>query len=151
MSNRHQSRVLVLQTLFAWDFNKTQDNPEKILDYTKTNLGDIEPQEDDFSKELLQNIVKTWKELNDAIIKYAPEWPLKQINIVDRNILRIGIYELKYNQELPPKVAINEAIELAKDYGADNSSKFVNGVLGAIYKDLGGNIEELETIIDPIE
>lgn len=146
MSNRHQSRALVLQTLFAWDFNKTQDNPEKILDYAKTNLGDMETLEDDFSKELLQNIVKNWKELNDAITKYAPEWPLKQINIVDRNILRIGIYELKYNKELPPKVAINEAIELAKDYGADNSSKFVNGVLGAIYKDLGGNIEELEII-----
>jgi len=148
MSNRHKSRVLVLQTLFAWDFNKTQDSPEKIFDYTKNNISLNEP-DDDFSKQLLREIVNHWKELNDTITKYAPEWPLKQISVIDRNILRIGIYELKYQKELPPKVAINEAIELAKDYGSESSSKFINGVLGTIYKEMGGNIEELEPIIEP--
>lgn len=148
MSNRHQSRVLVLQTLFAWDFNKTQDNPEKIFDYTKENVAS-DNTDNDFARELLKSIVDNWKELNKTIVKYAPEWPLKQINIVDRNILRIGIYELTHNKELPPKVAINEAIELAKDYGSDSSSKFINGVLGTIYKDLGGNIEDLPQIEEP--
>ena len=77
MSNRHKSRVLVLQTLFAWDFNKTQDNPEKIFDYAKENISDNES-DSEFAKELLKNIIKQWKELNDTIIKYAPEWPLQK-------------------------------------------------------------------------
>ncbi len=134
------SRVLVLQTLFAWDFNKTQGNPEKILNYTKKEFTPSNDEEN-FASKLLKNIVDKWKELNNIIIKHAPEWPLKQINIIDRNILRIGIYELKYNDTIPPKVAINEAIELAKKYGGDNSSKFINGVLGTIYREITG--EEL--------
>lgn len=137
MQKRHISRILVLQTLFAWDFNKTQDNPQKILNYTKKEFTPSDDEED-FALKLLKNIVDKWKELNDLIIKYAPEWPLKQISVVDRNILRIGIYELKYTKDIPPKVAINEAIELAKNYGGDNSSKFVNGVLGNIYKEVTG-------------
>ena len=136
------SRVLVLQTLFAWDFNKTQGNPEKILDYTKKEFTPSNDEED-FALKLLKNVVDRWKELNNLITEYAPEWPLKQINIIDRNILRIGIYELKYNDTIPPKVAINEAIELAKKYGGDNSSKFINGVLGTIYKEITG--EELDS------
>ncbi|MCD4705274.1 transcription antitermination factor NusB [bacterium] len=142
MSNRHLSRVIVLQTLFAWDFNKTQENPEHILKYTEKEFT---PDKDEtgFTKELLKGIVQKYKEINDLIIKYAPEWPLKQINIIDRNILRIGIYELKFTSDkMPPKVAINEAIELAKNYGGDNSGKFINGVLGAIYKETTG--EELD-------
>jgi transcription antitermination protein NusB len=145
MQNRHMSRVLVLQSLFAWDFNKTQDNPEKILEYTKKEFTPSND-EDDFASQLLKNIVEKWKELNNLITEHAPEWPLKQISIVDRNILRIGIYELKYNDTIPPKVAINEAIELAKKYGGDNSSKFINGVLGAIYKEITG--EELEVEVE---
>lgn len=140
MQNRHMSRVLVLQALFAWDFNKTQGNPEKILNYTKKEFTPSNDEEN-FASKLLKNIVDKWKELNKLITEHAPEWPLKQISIVDRNILRIGIYELKYNDTIPPKVAINEAIELAKKYGGDNSSKFINGVLGTIYKEITG--EEL--------
>lgn len=147
MSNRHLSRTIVLQTLFTWDFNKTPGNPERLLEYI---IKEVTPDtdKDEFAKVLLNGIVTKWKELNDLILKYAPEWPLKQINIIDRNILRIGIYELKYSKEIPPKVAINESIELSKNYGSDNSSKFINGVLGSIYKELGGNIEDLEQIIE---
>lgn len=143
MSNRHLSRVVVLQTLFAWDFNKTQGNPEKILEYTEKEFTPDES-ESEFTKTLLKGVVDNWKELNDLIIKYAPEWPLKQISLIDRNILRIGIYELKIEKSIPPKVAINESIELSKNYGGDNSGKFINGVLGSIYKDMGGDIEDLE-------
>lgn len=143
MSNRHLSRVITLQALFAWDFNKTQGNPEKILEYTEQEFTPDE-HENEFTKSLLKGIVERWKELNDLIIKYAPEWPLKQISLIDRNILRIGIYELHFEKNIPPKVAINEAIELSKNYGGENSGKFINGVLGSIYKEMGGNIEELE-------
>ena len=79
---------------------------------------------------------KNLKEINSLITKYAPQWPLEQITIVDRNVLRLGIYELKYDPDIPPKVAINEAIELAKTFGGESSGKFVNGVLGSIFKDL---------------
>ncbi len=144
MQNRHLSRVLVLQTLFAWDFNKTQGNPEKILNYTKQEFTPSND-EDNFALNLLKNIVEKWKVLNKLISENAPEWPLKRISIVDRNVLRIGIYELKYNDTIPPKVAINEAIELAKVYGGDNSSKFVNGVLGSIYKIETGQELEIKT------
>lgn len=137
MQKRHIARIIVLQTLFAWDFNGTQENPEYILEYTKKEFTPS-ADEENFAMNSLKGIIKNFRELNDLIIKYAPEWPLKQINIVDRNILRIGIYELKYNNNIPPKVAINEAIELAKNYGGDNSSKFVNGVLGTIYKEITG-------------
>ena len=147
MQNRHMSRVLVLQTLFAWDFNKTQDNPEKILEYTKKEFTPSNDEEN-FALNLLKNIVQKWKELNNLITEHAPEWPLKQISIVDRNILRIGIYELKYNDTIPPKVAINEAIELAKNYGGDNSSKFINGVLGTIYKEKTGEELKIEPAKD---
>ncbi|HNV96851.1 MAG TPA: transcription antitermination factor NusB [bacterium] len=142
MANRHLSRIIILQTLFAWDFNKTQGNPQNILEYTEKEFG-ADKDDTEFTKNLLKGIVDKWKDLNDLIIKYAPEWPLKQIAIIDRNILRIGIYELKF-ENLPPKVAINEAIELSKDYGGDNSSKFINGVLGSIYKEMGATEEELK-------
>ncbi|MDD4290399.1 MAG: transcription antitermination factor NusB [Patescibacteria group bacterium] len=142
MANRHLSRVIILQTLFAWDFNKTQGNPQNILEYTEKEFG-ADKDDIEFTKNLLKGIVDKWKNINDLIIKYAPEWPLKQIAIIDRNILRIGIYELKF-ENLPPKVAINEAIELSKNYGGDNSSKFINGVLGSIYKEMGATEEELK-------
>ena len=78
-------------------------------------------------------------EIDDIIVKAAPEWPLDKISIVDRNVLRIGLYELIFSDrdEVPAKVAINESIELAKNFGGENSGKFVNGVLGAVYKELG--------------
>lgn len=149
MANRHLSRIIILQTLFAWDFNKTQGNPQNILEYTEHEFG-ADKDDIEFTKNLLKGIVDKWKDLNDLIVKYAPEWPLKQIAIIDRNILRIGIYELKF-ENLPPKVAINEAIELSKDYGGDNSSKFINGVLGSIYKEMGATEEELKEFEIPEE
>ena len=137
MQKRHLSRILVLQTLFAWDFNKTQGKAQDILDYAKNEFTP-DTDSENFAHDLLKGIIDHWKELNDLIIQHAPEWPLKQISVIDRNILRIGIYELKYTKNIPPKVAINESIELAKQYGGDNSSKFINGVLGTIYQEITG-------------
>jgi len=128
-----------LQTLFEWDFKKSEET--KILDILDYNLKEfaILSDENVFAKLLIAGILKERQNLDNIIQQAAPQWPLEKISIVDRNILRIGIYELLFadKQEVPPKVAINEAIELAKAFGGENSGKFISGVLGTIYKELG--------------
>ncbi len=139
MANRHLSRSIVLQSLFEWDFaNKPNSDIESI--FTRT-AEEFAPGMGDFSfmRSLISNILKKKPDLDNIIEKAAPEWPIAKISIVDRNILRIGLYELLFSdrKEVPSKVAINEAIELAKTFGGETSGKFVNGVLGAIYKEMG--------------
>jgi len=139
MLNRHLSRSIVLQTLFEWDFRK--EDTTKIFDILDYNLKEfaIMSEGNSFAKSLIEGILKEKENLDNIIQQAAPQWPIEKISIVDRNILRIGIYELLFSdkQEVPPKVAINEAIELAKAFGGENSGKFVSGVLGTIYKELG--------------
>lgn len=140
MANRHLARSTVLQALFEWDFNgcRPTDDVEVILERDVTEfapgIGDLA-----FMKELLHSIVEKRKDVDMIIEKAAPDWPLNKISVVDRNILRIGLYELLFadKNEVPEKVAINEAIELAKKFGGENSGKFINGVLGSVYKELG--------------
>ncbi len=84
------------------------------------------------------------KEIDEVIKVAAPEWPINQIAAIDRTVLRLGIFEMLYLKEIPPKVAINEAIELSKAFGGENSGKFVNGVLGTIYRNSDIYIEEEE-------
>lgn len=134
MSNRHLARTLAMQTLFLWDF-KGKDSVN-IAEVIKGVFGNFAPTFNDsgFVKDLIAGVLDNIKEIDRYITKYATEWPLDQITIVDRNILRIGVYELVFDEEIPAKVAINEAIEIAKTFGSDSSGKFVNGVLGAIYK-----------------
>jgi N utilization substance protein B len=149
MSNRHLARTLALQTLFEWDFN---GQSEDLLDILKYNFQEfaVEFDDNDFSTGLVLGVQKHQAEIDALIKKYAPEWPLEQITNTDRNCLRIGIYELKYDPNIPPKVAINEAIELAKTYGGDSSGKFINGVLGSIYKEMeaAGLKQNMEEKID---
>ena len=135
MSNRHLARTLALQTMFAWDFNgKKFDNLDELI---ANNFQNFAPNfnDDGFVGELVYGAVKNYSEIDKHICKYATEWPLDQITILDRNVLRLGIFELLYTKT-PPLVAINEAIEVAKSFGSDSSGKFVNGVLGALYNDL---------------
>jgi len=136
MSNRHLARTIAMQTLFSWDFNEKQE--KDLTDIVNQNFKYFAPKFNDygFVKNLLGGIMKNLAEIDKYIAKYATEWPLEQITIVDRNILRIGVYELVFDKDMPAKVAINEAIEIAKTYGGESSGKFVNGVLGAIYKNL---------------
>jgi len=136
MSNRHLARTIAMQTLFAWDFNGRKI--ETIDAIIGDNFANFAPNFDDggFVKELVYGIVAKLEELNSYIARYATEWPLDQITCVDRNVLRLGIYELIYCDNIPSRVAINEAIEVAKSFGGDSSGKFINGVLGAIYLDL---------------
>lgn len=135
MSNRHLARTIAAQTLYQWDFNDQKQSVEDILTY---NMKEFAPEFDDndFAKNLINNVLDNKDEIDKLITKFAPEWPLEQITVVDRNILRIGVYELKFDDSIPAKVAINEAIELAKTFGGKSSGKFVNGVLGAIYKEI---------------
>ncbi len=134
MSNRHLARILVLQTLYEWDFYHGE---REVLEILERNLRDWAPQleEKDFTRELTNGFFEHREEIDEIISKFAPDWPLQKITPVDRNVLRIGTFELLYNFEIPSKVAINEAIELSKTFGGESSGKFVNGVLGAVYRD----------------
>lgn len=138
MANRHLSRSIVLQTLFEWDFNSEAAHASEILERNAEEfapgMGDIS-----FIRGLFTGIIERRKEIDDIIVKAAPDWPLEKISMVDRNILRIGLFELLFadRTQVPAKVAINESIELAKTFGGENSGKFVNGVLGAVYKEIG--------------
>ncbi|MCX6746310.1 MAG: transcription antitermination factor NusB [Candidatus Parcubacteria bacterium] len=144
MSNRHLSRTIAMQTLYQWDFNGQKEGSlDSLLEY---NTKEFAPgfNDEGFTKHLVEGVMKNIKEIDELIRKYATEWPLEQITIIDRNILRLGIFELKYDPDIPSKVAINEAIEVAKTFGGESSGKFVNGVLGAIYKEIEkeGQIKE---------
>ena len=139
MANRHLSRSVVLQTLFEWDFRTLS------LQHTNAalarNIIEFAPHAGDsaFIEELVRGVVERKADLDLIIAKAAPEWPLERIALIDRNVLRLGLYELLFadREKVPAKVAINEAIELAKNFGSENSGRFVNGVLGAVYKELG--------------
>lgn len=139
MANRHLARSLVLQTLFEWD--TAQASPEETRAMLARNVAEFGGQDVDqsFMDGLLSGIVAKKEDLDLVITKAAPEWPLERIAPIDRNILRLGLYELLFadRSQVPAKVAINEAIELAKTFGGESSGRFVNGVLGAVYKELG--------------
>ena len=125
-----------MQVLFLWDFNGRQKKDlSSVISGVLSNFAP-EFSDVDFVRNLVGGVLDNIEEIDIYITKYATEWPLDQITIVDRNILRIGVYELVFNEEIPAKVAINEAIEIAKAFGSESSGKFVNGVLGAIYNDM---------------
>ena len=138
MSSRHIARSIVLQSLYELDFNKEKNlDIDKVVERNKQEFG-VGIDEGDFINNLTRGVLKHQAQIDDIITKSAPEWPLNQITIVDRNVLRVGIFELLFGdkQQVPPKVAINEAIELAKGYGGESSGRFVNGVLGTIYREM---------------
>lgn len=140
MANRHLSRSIVLQSLFEWDFHNHKDiNLDEITD---NNIREFAPGLEDrrFIKSLISGVLEKEAKIDKVIEKFAPDWPISQIGIVDRNVLRLGLYELLFfgdKKEVPAKVAINEAIELAKSFGGESSGKFVNGVLGSVYREMG--------------
>lgn len=145
MSNRHLARTIAMQSLFLWDFQGKKETELKTI--ARGVFASFAPQFDDqgFVISLIEGVMKNLAAIDIYITKYATEWPLEQITIVDRNILRIGVYELVFNDDIPAKVAINEAIEVAKTFGSESSGKFVNGVLGAIYKDMAAKSAETNT------
>ncbi len=139
-SNRHLGRIVALQSLYEYEFRLSAGDVDLDIDEILTrNLDRYRDEIEDtpFVKELVTGVLEKIPELDEALQPIAPEWPLNQISRVDHGILRIGLYELLHRGEkVPPKVAINEAVELAKAFGSDNSSKFVNGVLGTAFRTL---------------
>lgn len=148
MANRHLSRSLAMQSLFEWDFYQTnsqllasEGKAKSIDSILERNIEEFGPglEDGNFARELTHGVIEHQQEIDDIIQKAAPEWPINHIAPVDRNILRIGLLELLFRdkKEVPPKVAINESIELAKTFGGETSGKFVNGVLGTVFRELG--------------
>lgn len=139
MANRHLSRSIAMQSLYEWDF--WGRDKARLKEAVEKNITEFGPgmEGTDFVWRLVNGVVENLEKLDQIIEKSAPEWPLDQITIIDRNILRLGLYELLFGNrdEVPPKVAINEAIELAKGFSGESSGKFVNGVLGTIYREIG--------------
>lgn len=137
MSSRHLSRSIVMQSLYEWDFSGKKLDLKKIVE---KNIKEFGPglEDEAFVWQLVTGVVEHFSGLDKIIEKAAPEWPIEQITIIDRNVLRIGLYELLFGkkEEVPPKVAINEAIELAKSFGGESSGKFINGVLGTVFKEV---------------
>ncbi len=137
MATRHLVRTVILQSLYEWDFYGKSTDITQVLE---RNLAEFAPgiDEPEFAWKILKGIAEHLEEIDAQIKKTAPDWPLEKIAIIDRNILRVGLYELLFadKNEVPPKVAINEAIEMAKNYGGPNSSRFINGVLGTVFREV---------------
>lgn len=139
-SNRHLGRIVALQSLYEYEFRSQSDDASvSAKDIVTRNIERYETaiQDTDFVFSLVDGVIAEQADLDAKIQPIAPDWPIEQIARIDRTILRIGVYELLHRADLvPPKVAINEAVELAKAFGSDNSSKFINGVLGTAYRTL---------------
>jgi len=128
-TRRRQARILALQTLYEADM--TGHEPAEILERLLRET-DAAEEVKAFARELVGGAVADRQRLDDVIAKVAPAWPVEQMATIDRNILRLAILEILLNNRTPVKAAINEAVELAKSFGSDNSAKFVNGVLGSV-------------------
>lgn len=136
-SNRHLGRIIALQTLYEQDFRREADDKEFDLDEVlNRNIGRYQEMVDDkaFIEALVRGVAQHQNDLDAQLQPIAPEWPIDQIARMDRVVLRIGLYELQFEKDVPPKVVINEAVELAKAFGGENSSKFINGVLGTVMR-----------------
>ena len=153
MSNRHLSRTIAMQSLYQWDFLGMED--EKISEIIAFNRTEFAPKFDDeaFVEQLVKGVMANREEIDELITRFAPDWPLETLTLIDRNILRLGTYELKFADAIPAKVAINEAIELAKGFGGQSSGRFVNGVLGAVYKDMvaKGEVKKVDVAKEEIK
>ena len=148
MASRHLARSIAMQSLFEWDFHgKDEKLLPKIIERNKKEFGPGLDEEYGFIDRLISETITHLPKIDEIIEKAAPEWPIEQITSVDRAVLRLGLYELLFGsrEEVPPKVAINESIELAKSFGGESSGKFVNGVLGTVYREIGEPGKEYPT------
>lgn len=126
-----------MQSLYQWDFKgKPSAAMPAIIEQVTSEFGAGIEETLGYVNDTVIGVVDNVDKIDAELAAFAPNWRLNDMSIVDRNILRLGVYELKFTQNIPPKVAINEAIELAKSYGGPSSGKFVNGILGAIYKEM---------------
>lgn len=129
MKTRRRARRITLETLYETDL--ANHPPFEVLAYRLAEQP-MESAGVEFARRLIAGVIEHKEEMDKLIARYAPEWPLDQMAVIDRNILRMAIYEFLIGRETPVKVAINEAVELAKTYGSDSAPRFINGVLGTL-------------------
>lgn len=139
MKVRHRARIAALQALFEIDC--TGHNPTLVIE-RRIEEGNLPESGATFARELVLGVNAHQEEIDALIGRYAPEWPVDQVAIIDRNVLRISIYEILMRDDTPTKVAINEAVELAKQFGSDSSGRFVNGVLGSLVAKESASIQQ---------
>jgi transcription antitermination protein NusB len=138
MKPRTKARSVALQVLYELDI--ANHNPQLVL-VERLEESTLEPTLEDFVRQIVLGVWAMVDILDNLISKHAPEWPLDQVATIDRNIIRISLWEFAVFEKTPIKVAINEAVELAKVYGSDSTPRFVNGVLGS----LAGHFDEIQT------
>ncbi len=129
LEGRRKARALALQALY--EVNSVGHETETVVNHLLAQ-GGLSEGNADFTRELVNGVIQNREQIDLHIQNLAPAWPIEQIPAVDRNILRLAIFEILLDNKVPIKVAINEAVELAKAFGGDNSSRFVNGVLGSV-------------------
>ena len=132
MANRHILRTTIMQGLYELEFRDELTLPEIVE--RQMRAGGHPDEDPEYVQATIEGYLAHQKEIDKLIVKHAPEWPLEQIAAIDRSVLRLGIYEVLFSEQVPPKVAINEAVEIAKTFGGENSGSFINGVLGTIYR-----------------
>ncbi len=142
MQPRRQARGVALQTLYEVDC--VGHPAEQVLEQRLLETP-LQPAAVAFANQLIQGVLSSCAEMDLLIARYAPEWPIDQMSIIDRNVLRMAIFELAIDNSAPVKVAINEAVELAKLYGSESSARFVNGVLGSLADRLDAIRAKLKT------
>jgi len=133
-SFRHLSRIVAMQTLFECTLRRDRDL-RKTLEYNQ-NVFAKKVKDTAFLRKLVFGVIENRKEIDTKINQYAPEWPIEKLPMVERVILEIGLYEFLYMQDTPRAVVINEAVEISKIYGDENSNKFINGVLSTANKNI---------------
>jgi N utilization substance protein B len=129
MKPRTRARSLALQALYEIDLT---DHPAGEVLELRFRDYELDDDLNEFARSLVVGILPIRKELDTYIAEHAPEWPIDQVSVIDRNLIRMAVWEFAVNGSTPVKVAINEAVELAKRFGSDSSSRFVNGVLGSL-------------------
>jgi N utilization substance protein B len=146
MKTRRRARRVTLETLYEYDI--AEHDPDVILLH-RLEDNPMESTGVEFTRRLVYGVIEHQAEMDILIARYAPEWPLDQMAVIDRNILRIAIYEFLVDGETPIKVAINEAVELAKTYGSDSAPRFINGVLGTLAEQIPTLRQELLAMPTP--
>jgi len=129
MGVRRKARAIALQALY--EVNSVGHDVEKVLSYLLAESG-LSEENAAFARGLVSGVLQNKEKIDQHIKSFAPLWPVEEIPVVDRNILRLAIFEILLDNSVPVKVAINEAVELAKTFGSDSSPRFVNGVLGSV-------------------
>lgn len=147
--SRKKARIGQMQILYQMDLTadysldnleiflnnfKLDENIEKDLD--SDEAGQFQEDEVSYIKENIPMLIENLEEIDDLIDKHLDGWSIQRLAKVDKEVLRIAVYEFLYKEDIPMEVSINEAVEIAKDYGGENSSKFINGILGSIYRTL---------------